>query len=64
MNQACCGGSDGQATRRTAATFRAAEGLGLAASPTFAIMALLIGLLGDDRPEEYTPTACLCARGC
>jgi hypothetical protein len=48
MNQACCGGSDGQATRRTAATFRAAEGLGLAASPTFAIMALLIGLLGDD----------------
>jgi hypothetical protein len=46
MSQACCGGSGGQATRRSAAAHRAADGLVLAASPTFAIMALLTGVSG------------------
>jgi hypothetical protein len=46
MSQACSGGSDGGATRRNAAAPRAADGLALAASPTFAIMALLTGAVG------------------
>ena len=55
MSQASCGGSDGQATRRNAAVLRAADGLALAASPTFAIMALLTSVLGGD------PTEMLCS---
>ena len=46
MSLACSGGSDSGATRRTAAALMAADGLALAASPTFAIMALLTGVLG------------------
>ena len=46
MSQACSAGSDGQATRRNAGALWAANGLALAASPTFAIMALLTGVLG------------------
>jgi hypothetical protein len=47
MSQACSGGSDGGATRRNAAALGAADGLALAASPIFAIMALLTGVLGS-----------------
>ena len=46
MSHACCGGSDGQATRRNAAPPRAGDRLALAASPTFAIMALLSAVPG------------------
>ena len=52
MSQACSGGSDGQATRRNAAALRAADGL---ASPTFAIMALLTGVLGGSPAETLCP---------
>jgi hypothetical protein len=51
VSQACSGGSDGQATRRNAGAplgaLLAADGLTLAASPTFTIMALLTGVLRD-----------------
>ena len=47
MSLACSGGSDGQATRRNAGALRAANWLALAASPTFAIMALLTGVRGQ-----------------
>jgi hypothetical protein len=41
MSQTCCGESDGLTTRRTAVVRGAADWLALAASPTFAMMALL-----------------------
>jgi hypothetical protein len=48
MSQACSGGSDGGAIRRNnAAVFGAADGLALAASPIFAIMALLTAVDGS-----------------
>ena len=51
MSQSCSGVSGGQAARRNAAALRAANGLALAASPTFAIMALLTGVLGGGPAE-------------
>jgi hypothetical protein len=57
MSQACSGGSDGQAARRNTAGLRAADGLALAASPTFAIMALLTGVLGDGPAEMLCSAA-------
>jgi hypothetical protein len=57
MSQACSGGSGGQATRRNAGALRAADGLALAASPTFAIMALLTGVLGGDPAEMLCAAA-------
>ena len=51
MSEACSGGSDRQATCRTVGAFWAADGLALAASPTFAIMALLTGILGSGPAE-------------
>jgi hypothetical protein len=51
MSQACCGGSDGRTIRRDATALRAADGLALAASPTFAIMALLTGVVRDGPAE-------------
>ena len=51
MTQACAGRTDGQAPGRSAAALWAADGLALAASPTFAIMALLTGVLGGDPAE-------------
>lgn len=56
MSHACCGGSDGSPTHRNASALRAADGLALAASPTFAIMALLTGVL-DDGPAEMLCSA-------
>jgi hypothetical protein len=55
MSLACSGGSDRGASRRNGAALMAAEGLALAASPTFATMALLTGMLGGD------PAAMLCS---
>jgi hypothetical protein len=51
MSQGCSGGSDGGATRRSAAALRVAGALALAASPTFAIMALLTGIMGSGSSE-------------
>jgi hypothetical protein len=57
MNQACCGGSDGGAIRRNDAALRAADGLALAASPTFCTMALLTGVLGGGPAEMLCSVA-------
>ena len=57
MSHACCGGADGQATRRNAAPLRAADGLALAASPTFAIMALLSAVPGGGAVEMLCTAA-------
>ena len=57
MSQTGCSGSDGQATRRSPAAVRTADGLALAASPTFAIMALLTGVLGGDPAEMLCSAA-------
>ena len=48
MSEALVGGSEGGPTRRTAAPLGPADWLGLAAAPTFAIMALLTGVPGGD----------------
>lgn len=47
MSQACCGVSGGRAARRHALARWAAKGLALAASPTFAVMALLSAVPSD-----------------
>ncbi len=57
MNQACSGGFDGGASRRNAAALRAVDGLALAASPTFAIMALLTGVLGGGPAAVFCSAA-------
>ena len=57
MSLACSGGSDGGAGRRNGAALVAAEGLALAASPTFAIMALVTGVLGDGPAEMLCSAA-------
>ena len=56
MNRACCGDSGGQTIRREATSFKVTDALTLAASPTFALMALLTGILGDS-------AAVLCSTG-
>jgi hypothetical protein len=55
MSQTCSGGSGGQTTCRTAGAPWAADGLALTAAPTFAVMALLTGVL------DGGPAAMLCA---
>ena len=50
MSSACSGGSEGIATRRNSATLRAAHGLALAATPTFAILAALT-FAGNGTPD-------------
>jgi hypothetical protein len=57
MSQACFGGSDGGATRRNAAALGAVDGLTLAAAPTFAMMALLTGVLGGGPPDMLCSAA-------
>ncbi|WP_426700072.1 hypothetical protein ACPPVV_11755 [Rhodanobacter sp. Col0626] len=54
MSQDCSGGVT---VRRNTFALRAADGLTLAASPTFAIMALLAAVLGDG------PAEMLCSSG-
>lgn len=46
MSQACSAASDAGAARREGAALKATNGLALAASPTFAVMALLTSLSG------------------
>jgi hypothetical protein len=57
MSLACSGGSDGGAIRRNGPALMAAEGLALGASPTFAIMALLTGVLGGGPAEMICSAA-------
>jgi hypothetical protein len=56
MSQACSGRTDGGATRRDGVLLTAADGMALAAFPTFAIMALLTGVL-DGGPAEILCSA-------
>jgi hypothetical protein len=49
-SHACSGGFNSRAIRRNATALRSANGLHLAAAPTFAIMALLTCVLGDASP--------------
>lgn len=51
MSRASSFASGGQSARRNPAALRAAAALALAASPTFAIMALLTGVLGGGSAE-------------
>ena len=51
MSQGCSGGSEEGATRRNDAAIRVADVLALAASPTFAIMALLTAVMGGGSSE-------------
>ena len=53
LSQVCSGGSG---TRRNGAALTAANGLHLAAAPTFAIMALLTGVLGGGSPDPLCST--------
>lgn len=55
MSQACSGGSGGPATRPNADTLWAGHALALAATPTFAMMALLSEVAGGG------PAAMLCS---
>ncbi len=57
MSQACSGRSDGGAARRNATGRGAADGLALAAAPTFAIMAVLTGVLGGGPPDMLCSAA-------
>jgi hypothetical protein len=47
MSEICPDASDRGSLRRNAGAFRPAEWLSLVAAPTFAIMALLTGVLGE-----------------
>jgi hypothetical protein len=51
MSHACCGEPEGQADHRSASPLKTADWLSLAASPTFAIMALLTSVLGGGSAE-------------
>ena len=57
MSLACSGVSGGGAPRRDAGARRVANGLHLAAAPTFAMMALLTGVLGGDQPDALCSIA-------
>ena len=57
MSETCSFGSDGQASCRTVGAFWAADGLALAASPTFAIMALLTAILGGGATQMLCSAA-------
>ena len=57
MSPVCCGGSDGDEIRRSAGVRWMYDGLALAASPTFAIMALLTGVLSTGPPDVLCSAA-------
>lgn len=57
MSEACSGRSAAGAVRRNAAVRRAANGLYLAAAPTFATMALLTWVLGGGAPDALCSAA-------
>ena len=51
MSHGCSGGSEGSAIRRNGVAVRVADALALAASPTFAMMALLTAVMGGGSSE-------------
>ena len=55
MSRVDCGGTGGDAIRRSVASFKLTDMLALAASPTFAVMAVLTSTLSSD------PAAALCS---
>jgi hypothetical protein len=57
MTERCCSGSDRDAAGRTSGALKAIDLLALAASPTFAAMALMTNVLGEG------PMAMLCSGG-
>jgi hypothetical protein len=57
MSQACSGGSNERAMHRNARTLSTTDVLALAASPTFALMALLTAVLGSGPAELLCSTA-------
>jgi len=57
MSRSRCGDSGGQEARRNGAAPGAADRLALMASPTFALMALLTGVLGTDSAEVLCSAA-------
>ena len=57
MSLACSGVSGGGAPRRDAGARWVAKGLHLAAAPTFAMMALLTGVLGGGQPDALCSIA-------
>jgi hypothetical protein len=57
MSEACSGGSDDAAIRWNAASLGAADWLCLAAAPTFAIMALLTGVVGGGAEDMLCSAA-------
>jgi hypothetical protein len=63
MTQACCGETGGEAIRRNVASFRLTDGLALAASPTFAIMALLTGITSGGPAEALCAAAHISSLG-
>ncbi len=56
MSRACCGEAGG-AIRQSFASLRITDGLALAASPTFALMALLTDVLGNDPADTLCSAA-------
>ncbi|MDH6232129.1 hypothetical protein M2281_002727 [Mesorhizobium soli] len=56
MSHACCGDPERQADHRSASPLRTADWLSLAASPTFAIMALLTSVLDSGSAEMLCST--------
>ena len=57
MSLACSGGSAAAHAAGSPARGKVANGLHLAAAPTFAVMALLTGLLGGGLPDPLCSTA-------
>ncbi|HEY7898573.1 MAG TPA: hypothetical protein VIC03_09165 [Gemmatimonadaceae bacterium] len=51
MSQSCSGGSEGGAIRRNGVAVRVADALALAASPTFAMMALATAVMSGGSAE-------------
>jgi hypothetical protein len=57
MSHMCSGDTGGGAIRRSVASFKITEALALAASPTFAVMALVTGVLGSDPADTLCSAA-------
>lgn len=57
MTQRGCGETGGQVARRNVASLKVIDGLALAASPTFALMALLSSSLGREPAEMLCAAA-------
>ncbi len=56
MSDGCSGGSEAGAIRRNGVAVRVADALALAASPTFAMMALLTAVMGGGSSKMFGMT--------